>query len=457
MRIKRKKTEMDILGGSLRHMIFRFALPLALTGILGQLFNASDIAIVGNFSGSDGTTAVAAVGANSSLIGLIVNLFIGISLGANVIIANAIGQNDEKTVHKTVHTAVLTSVISGFIVMLLGEAISHSLLSLLNVPDDVFPFALKYLRIYLLGLPVILLYNFEAAIFRSIGDTKTPLIALALSGILNIILNLFFVVVLKMTVDGVAIATVTSNVLSSAILFVKLLKTDSIIHLDIKKLRINKKIFIKIMRIGLPAGIQSAVFSVANIVIQSAINTLGTIVMAASSAAFNIEIFVYYLLNSFGQACTTFVGQNYGAGNLKRCRKVLYTCIIEDAIVTAIAACVVLFFGKQLLSVFDRNSKVVEIGYIRLVYIFIMYSLAIFNEVFSGYLRGFNISLSPAIFTMIGICGVRIAWIYTVFPKSQTFATIMTAYPISQIFATSFIFALVLFHRPSRKKALTLK
>lgn len=457
MRIKRKKTEMDILGGSLRHMIFRFALPLALTGILGQLFNASDIAIVGNFSGSDGTTAVAAVGANSSLIGLIVNLFIGISLGANVIIANAIGQNDEKTVHKTVHTAVLTSVISGFIVMLLGEAISHSLLSLLNVPDDVFPFALKYLRIYLLGLPVILLYNFEAAIFRSIGDTKTPLIALALSGILNIILNLFFVVVLKMTVDGVAIATVTSNVLSSAILFVKLLKTDSIIHLDIKKLRINKKIFIKIMRIGLPAGIQSAVFSVANIVIQSAINTLGTIVMAASSAAFNIEIFVYYLLNSFGQACTTFVGQNYGAGNLKRCRKVLYTCIIEDAIVTAIAACVVLFFGKQLLSVFDRNSEVVEIGYIRLVYIFIMYSLAIFNEVFSGYLRGFNISLSPAIFTMIGICGVRIAWIYTVFPKSQTFATIMTAYPISQIFATSFIFALVLFHRPSRKKALTLK
>lgn len=454
MTIKRKKTEMDILGGSLRHMIFRFALPLALTGILGQLFNASDIAIVGNFSVSDGTTAVAAVGANSSLIGLIVNLFIGISLGANVIIANAIGQNDEKTVHKTVHTAVLTSVIAGFIVMLLGEAISHSLLSVLNVPDDVFPFALKYLRIYLLGLPVILLYNFEAAIFRSIGDTKTPLIALALSGILNIILNLFFVVVLKMTVDGVAIATVTSNVVSSAILFVKLLKTDSVIRLDIKKLRINKKIFIKIMRIGLPAGIQSAVFSVANIVIQSAINTLGTVVMAASSAAFNIEIFVYYLFNSFGQACTTFVGQNYGAGNLKRCRKVLYTCIIEDAIVTAIAACVVLFFGKQLLSVFDRNPEVVEIGYIRLVYIFIMYSLAIFNEVFSGYLRGFNISLSPAIFTMIGICGVRIAWIYTVFPKSQTFATIMTAYPISQIFATSFIFALVLFHRPSRKNAL---
>lgn len=452
MRIKRKKTEMDILGGSLRHMIFRFALPLALTGILGQLFNASDIAIVGNFSRSDGTTAVAAVGANSSLIGLIVNLFIGISLGANVIIANAIGQNDEKTVHKTVHTAILTSVIAGFIVMILGEAISHSLLSVLNVPDDVFPFALKYLRIYLLGLPVILLYNFEAAIFRSIGDTKTPLIALALSGVLNIILNLFFVVVLKMTVDGVAIATVTSNVVSSAILFVKLLKTDSIIHLDIKKLRINKKIFMKILRIGLPAGIQSAVFSVANIVIQSAINTLGTIVMAASSAAFNIEIFVYYLLNSFGQACTTFVGQNYGAGNLKRCRKVLYTCIIEDAIVTAIAACVVLFFGKQLLSVFDRNPEVIEIGYIRLVYIFIMYSLAIFNEVFSGYLRGFNISLSPAIFTMIGICGVRIAWIYTVFPKNQTFATIMTAYPISQIFATSFIFALVLFHRPSRKK-----
>ena len=304
---KNKNKETDILNGSAWRNIPKFALPLAATGILGQLFNASDIAIVGNFTGSNGTAAVAAVGANSPLIGLIVNLLIGISLGANVVIANAVGQNDDRTVYKTVHTSVLISIICGIAVMLGGELVSSAVLSVLNVPDDVFPFALTYLRIYLLGLPVILLYNFEAAIFRSIGDTKTPLIALALSGVLNIFLNMFFVIVLKMTVDGVAIATVISNAVSSAILLVKLIKTEKIIHLELKQLAIDKSIFVKIIKIGLPAGIQSAVFSIANIVIQSAINSLGTVVMAASSAAFNIEIFVYYILNSFSQACTTFV------------------------------------------------------------------------------------------------------------------------------------------------------
>ena len=232
---KNKNKETDILNGSAWRNIPKFALPLAATGILGQLFNASDIAIVGNFTGSNGTAAVAAVGANSPLIGLIVNLLIGISLGANVVIANAVGQNDDRTVHKTVHTSVLISIICGIAVMLGGELVSSSVLSVLNVPDDVFPFALTYLRIYLLGLPVILLYNFEAAIFRSIGDTKTPLIALALSGVLNIFLNMFFVIVLKMTVDGVAIATVISNAVSSAILLVKLIKTEKIIHLELKQ------------------------------------------------------------------------------------------------------------------------------------------------------------------------------------------------------------------------------
>lgn len=450
---KQKRKETDILNGSLWRNIPKFALPLAATGILGQLFNASDIAIVGNFTGSDGTAAVAAVGANSPLIGLIVNLLIGLSLGANVVIANAVGQNDHRTVRKTVHTAVLISIICGIVVMLGGELISSAVLSTLNVPDDVFPFALTYLRIYLLGLPVILLYNFEAAIFRSIGDTKTPLIALALSGVLNIILNMFFVIVIKMTVDGVAIATVISNAVSSAILLVKLIKTDKIIHVELKQLAIDKSIFVKIIKIGLPAGIQSAVFSIANIVIQSAINSLGTVVMAASSAAFNIEIFVYYILNSFSQACTTFVGQNYGAGQTERCKKIMLICLVQDAIATAITAAIALTFGKALISIFDSNPDVVETGYTRLVMIFSMYVFTVFNEILSGYLRGFKISLTPAIMTMIGVCGVRIIWIYTVFPQSRTFKTIMTSYPISMFVAASLIVIAVLIYRPSKRFA----
>lgn len=314
---------MDILNGSIWNKIPMYALPVAATGILEQLFNASDVAIVGNFASSDRTVAIAAVGANSPVIGVILNLFIGISLGTNVVIANAIGRKDKKAVEQTVHTSVLAAFLGGLLVTLLGELFIRNVLRLLNVPADVFPYALLYIRIYLLGMPVIFLYNFEAAIFRSTGDTKVPLQALAFSGALNVLLNLFFVICLKMTVNGVAVATVISNVVSSVILFVKLTRTEKWIHLDVRNLRIDGKCLIKILRIGFPAGIQSAVFNLANLVIQSAINSLGTVVIAASSAAYNIEILVYYIFNSFSQACTTFVGQNYGAGQIKRCKRTL--------------------------------------------------------------------------------------------------------------------------------------
>lgn len=310
-----------MLHGSLWNKILMFAIPVAATAVLEQLFNASDIAVVGNFTGGAKTVAVAAVSANSAVIALIVNLFVGIALGANVVIANAIGNNDSETVKKSVHTSVLISLICGAAVTIIGELAADALLRSLNVPDDVLPSALLYLRIYLLGMPVILLYNFEAAIFRSVGDTKTPLVALTISGVLNVILNLIFVIVFHMTVDGVAIATVISNAISSAMLFRRLRTTDMPIHIDMKSLRIDSETLSRIMKIGVPAGIQSAVFAVSNIVIQSAINSLGTVVMAASGAAYNIEIFNYYILNAFSQACTTFVGQNYGAGNLSRCKK----------------------------------------------------------------------------------------------------------------------------------------
>ncbi len=453
--IKRKK--LDMLNGSLWNKLPAFALPIAATAILEQLFNASDIAVVGNFASTDElrTAAVAAVGANSPVIGLIVNLFIGVALGANVIIANAIGREDRQTVKKTVNTSVIMALVGGIAIAVVGELAAKPALGLLNVPDDVFPLALTYLRIYLLGMPVILLYNFEAAIFRSVGDTKVPLIALAVSGVLNIVLNLIFVVFFKMTVNGVAIATVISNAVSSVILFVRLVKSDKYISLDPKNIRFSFSIFKRILRIGLPAGIQSAVFSISNIIIQSAINSLGTIVMAASSAAFNVECFAYYVLNSFSQACTTFVGQNYGAGKIDRCKRTLALSLVEDAVASALAIAVVLLSGKYLLWVFNHDPEVIEIGYTRLKILFFAYIFSMLYEIMSGYMRGFGISLTPAILTTVGVCGIRIAWINLVFPKSPTFETIMNVYPISLSATAVLIMIALLAIRPSKKYART--
>ena len=449
---KRKRSlAIDMLNGSMWDKILLYALPVAATGILGQLFNASDVAIVGNFASTDRVAAVAAVGANGPVIGLVLNLFIGIALGANVVIANAIGRGDRETVSRAVHTSVVASVLGGFIVMLIGQLLARPVLMMLNVPDDVFPLAMTYMRIYLLGLPVIFLYNFESAIFRSAGDTKTPLIALAVSGILNVILNIFFVTVLDMTVDGVAIATVISNLVSSVILGRKLLKSKLSVHIELNELRIDWKILWRILKIGLPAGIQSAVFSLSNIIISSAINSLGKVTMAASSAAFNVEIMAYYILNSFGQACTTFVGQNYGAAQIDRCRKTLKLCIIEGIIITGTTMLIMLLTGKYLIGLFNNDPEVIEIGFTRLKIVYTSYIFSLLYEVMSSYMRGYGISLAPAILTMLGVCGIRIAWIYTVFPMSRTFATIMTVYPVSLAATAVLIFIALIIYRPSKR------
>ena len=374
-----KKHEIDMLHGSIWNKLPLFALPVAATAILEQLFHASDVAIVGNFTGDARTVAVAAVGANGPIIGLIVNLFIGIALGAN-----AIGCRDDNAVKRAVHTAIVFAVCGGAAVALLGQLIASPLLSILNVPEDVFPYALLYLRIYLLGMPVILLYNFEAAIFRSIGDTKVPLAALAISGVLNVLLNLFFVIVLHMTVNGVAIATVAAN---------------------------------------------------------------------AVSAAFNVEILAYDVLNSFSQACTTFVGQNYGAGQIKRCKKTMQLSFLEGAIATFVSVVVLLLSARSLLAIFNSDPEVIAIGYIRLATILPAYVFCLIYEILSGYLRGFGISLAPALLTMLGVCGIRIAWVKFVFPTSMTFQTVMWVYPISLGATAMLILCAVLIYRPSKRFA----
>ena len=453
MKAKTAKRELDMLHGPIWNKIPLFALPVAATAILEQLFNASDIAIVGNFTGAQRTAAVAAVGANSPIISLIVNLFIGIALGANVVIAHAIGQGNKNAVQKAVHTSILVSLLGGVLVAALGELAAAPLLRLLQVPDDVFALALLYLRIYLLGMPVILLYNFEAAIFRSVGETKIPLLALAISGVVNVALNLFFVAVLGMTVNGVAIATVISNALSSAILYVRLRTTTREVHVEPHLLRIDLGSLKRILRIGLPAGIQSGVFSLANIIIQSAINSLGTVVMAASSAAFNLEIFTYDIVLAFGQACTTFVGQNFGAGELKRCKKTLLLCLAEGSVILLAAIALLISSGKPLLSIFNNDPEVIDIGYIRVMLIVSAHYFSLLYEVMSGYLRGFGISLGPAILTMIGVCVVRVLWIQFVFPLSRTFRTIMIVYPVSLSLTALMIFIALLCAHPSRRFA----
>ncbi len=433
------RQKIDMLHGSIVDKLLLFALPLAATGMLQQLFNAADVAVVGRFVGPN---AMAAVGSNSAIIGLLVNGFVGISLGANVVISRYTGQGNAEGIAKGVHTSVLFSLIGGVVITLLGELIAPALLGVMSVPDEVFPMALAYLRVYLLGMPVIFLYNFESAIFRSQGDTKTPLICLVISGVLNVFLNLFFVCVVGMAADGVATATVLSNLVSSALLFVLLRRRNDLIHLEISRLRIHRDVLSGIVRIGLPAGLQSMVFSLSNMCIQSAINSLGADVMAASSAAFNIEILAYYLINSFGQACTTFVGQNYGAENIPRCRKVTRISLIMDVGVTLVASFGILALGRPLLGIFTGDPQIVSLGMIRLRFILAAEAVNAVMEIMSGAMRGYGYSLVPAVLTFVGVCGIRIGWVYTAFKVSGTFFTLMMVYPVSWVAtAAALVFA----------------
>lgn len=419
---------MDMIHGSLGDKIIRFALPVAATGILQQLFNAADIAVIGRFVGKE---AMAAVGSNNSLIGLMVTMFGGIAMGANVVIARSTGQANREGIRNAVHTSILIAFVGGMIMTIIGELIARPLLHWMGVPEEIFGEALRYIRIYFAGLPVIFLYNFESAIFRSQGDTRTPLICLTISGVLNVVMNVFFVVVLHMTVDGVALATVLANLVSSGLLLVMLMRSQSAIRVQWSGFSYQPRVIGTILRIGAPAGLQGMVFSLSNLCIQSAINSLGADVIAASAAAFNVEIFAYFVLNSFGQACTTFVGQNRGAGDLERCRKATRICMGQDMIFTAVISALILLSGHALLRIFNTDPEVVRLGYTRILILISAELVNVVIEILSGAMRGHGQSLIPAVVSLAGICGVRIIWVYTVFPFSRTFNTIMAAYPIS--------------------------
>lgn len=443
----KKRTGVDMLHGVLWNKILRYALPLAATGICQQFFNATDIAVVGQFVGKE---AMAAVGSNAPVIGLIVSFFIGISLGATVVLAQATGRGDTLARSRAVHTAIMLAVTGGILIAGFGEVLAVPVLLVTGVPAEVLKMAELYLRIYLAGMPVILLFNFLAAIFRSQGDAQTPLRALILSGVINAVLNLFFVLALGWTVDGVATATVIANGVSSLCLLYKLAHMPGALRFHWRLLGFDKKILRNILKVGVPSGVQNSLFSVANIVIQSAINSLGATVIAGAAAAYNLEIFAYYVMNAFNQTATAFAGQNYGAGNSERCRRTFVLCLAEGYVLTAVACIAIIAFSSQLIALFNPDLGIFEIGRIKLEYVFFAYIFSVLQEVGSGYLRAFGLSMLPAVISVFGICVSRLVWVTTVFQATPTFPVLMEAYPMSLGITGIAIGAAVLWARPSK-------
>ena len=431
-----------MLEGSLWDKIVVFALPIALTGILEQMFNSADIAVLGRFVG---TEAMAAVGNNVPIVGLIVMFFLGLSLGANVVVAQYIGARLLKEASRAVHTALVLSLLVGIGVMVLGELFAAPLLDLLDVPDAVMPMAELYLRIFLLGLPFMSLYNFASAILRSRGDTSTPFVALLAASVLNFLLDLGFVLVAGMGVDGAAWGTAISYLVAASMIVRSLRRKEGGLRPDFRLLRVCRHYMKRIFVIGMPAAVQGMVFCIANLVIQAALNSLGAEVMAASAAAFTIEINVYCVTSAFQQACTTFVSQNYGAGNLQRCREVTRWSLRLSISAMLVLGTAILVSMRPLLRIFNGDPAVVEIGVIRILYVVVPEIFAVFIDIFSGAMRGYGYSLMPALVTLFCICGVRLSWVWLVFPHYPTFETLMVIYPISWVVTSIFLYFLYRF------------
>lgn len=438
-KLQPKSRGLDMLHGSIADKLFYFAMPIGLMGLFEQLFNSADVFLLGHFVGKD---AMAAVGNNMPVIGLLVTLLIGISLGANVVIAQYLGAGKQDKVEETVQTAIVMALGLGVLLAAVGELIASPALKLLAVPPEVHDLAATYLRIFLLGMPFLTLYNFEAAIFRSCGDGKTPLYSLVAANILNITLDLLSVTVLGWGLTGVVSATVLSFAVNSGILFVLLCRTPQPIRLQRHHMRLNGHEMGKILHIGLPAGIQGMVFALSNVVIQSSINSLGTAAMAAAAASVIIEFNIYCFVNGFSQATTTFVGQNYGARKLSRCLASTKAAFWVEGLFLLCITLPILFFGEHIIGFFNHDLEVIQLGMLRLWCVGDMLYLNGVVDIMSGALRGYGYSLPPAIVALIGICGVRLVWIYTVFVNHRDYLTLIMAYPVSWL-ATTVVLAAV--------------
>ncbi|MDE7029367.1 MAG: MATE family efflux transporter [Lachnospiraceae bacterium] len=425
-----RKYEIDMCSGSVSGKMILFALPLMCSSILQLLFNAADIVVVGRFAGDN---ALAAVGSNSALINLMTNLFVGLSVGTNVLTAQYYGARNDRDLKETIHTSMLLSLYSGLLLTVVGLAGAPRLLALMQAPPEVLDLAVLYLRIYFLGMASMMVYNFGSAILRAVGDTKRPLYYLLGAGIVNVLLNLFFVIVCHMGVAGVAAATVISQTISALLVVRCLIKEQGSIHLELKDLAISREKLRKIMQIGLPAGFQGTVFSLSNVVIQSAVNSFGNIAVAGNSAAANIEGFVYMAMNAFYQATISFTSQNYGARKYKRIYRILFAGELYVVVTGLVLGNLAVFFGEALLGIYSPSAEVIAAGMARLRVICTLYALCGVMDVLVGALRGIGYSIIPMIVSLIGACGLRLLWIATVFqiPQHHNLTTVYISYPVT--------------------------
>ncbi len=427
---KQSSVRMDMLHGSLLNKILLFALPLAASSILQQLFNSVDIAVVGKFASSQ---ALAAVGSNSSVISLMINLFVGISVGASVVIANYIGQRNERGIKNAIHTVSVITLASGGLLLVVGLLIARPILEMMDTPDDVIELAVLYLRIYFLGMPFFMIYNFGAAILRSMGDTKRPLYCLVVAGVINTALNLFLVIVLRMSVAGVAIGTVIANMVSAGMIVYILRHEKGPFRLEYKEIGVSRIELRKMLQIGIPAGIQGMVFSIANVFIQAAINLYGSDAIAGSAAALNYEYYCYFVVSAFSQAAVTFISQNYGARQIERCKKIFRQTMLLSVIA---CGCLNLFFVWQrrfAISIFTSSPDVYQFAAIRMEIVLLTQALACSYEIAGAALRGLGYSMLPAILTVFGTCVLRLFWVYVICPMIPGFDNLMLIYPISWI------------------------
>lgn len=428
--IRNKNNGIDMLNGSIWNKLIAFAIPIALSSILQQLFNASDTAVAGRFADS---VALAAVGSTSALINLIINLFVGCSTGANVLIARLVARRDERAMTEAVSTAILFGFISGVALIFIGGLLARPLLVLMGSPDDVIDHSTIYMQIYFAGMPFLMVYNFGSAILRSIGDTKRPLIALAASGVINVVLNIVFVACFKMGVSGVAIATVCSEAISAFLVVRFLVKEKSSVHLDIHHLVFKAEHLWKIVGIGIPAGLQGIVFSLSNTCIQSGINSLGSIAMAGNATSSNFESISYNICNAFSISALTFASQNYAVGDYSRTRRVYHDALVIGMIGMLVIDVSIFIFRYPLLSLFTEDMAVKEYAITKFYYGLIPHSLIVLYEVTASILRAMGKSLMPAIICIIGTCCVRLLWVFAVFPYFRSFDVLVMVYPISWV------------------------
>lgn len=436
----------DITSGPMSRSVMSFAMPVFFSGILQLCFNAADSIVVGRYSGSQ---ALAAVSSTGTITGLLVCLFLGLASGSSVLVSRYVGAKEDKNVQDTVHTSVLVALLSGILLAVVGCLLAEPMLRMMDTPEDVIDLSALYLKIIFLGMPVQMLYNFCSSILRSVGDTKRPLYFLTTAGVINVILNLFFVIVCHMSVAGVALATVISQAVSAVLVIHSLMLREDATRLSLRKLRINPRIMLKILHLGLPAGIQSATFSISGMLIQSSINSFGSVAMAGIGAATSIGGFVQHSLDAFSQANTCFVSQNYGARKPRRILCSVYTCLTLGTIFVVIFSALTIIFGRPLLSLYVDDPEAIEWGMIRIFYLHVPYFLGCMQGIFLGALRGLGYSILSMCIALVGICGVRILWLYTAFAVWPTMQCLIISYGASWLFTapTAAFFFFVLYKR----------